>query len=69
MSDTTGEATSDDRSPRPALDRLLSPQSIVMIGASNKVANIGGHVFANLVRAFDGPVTPVTARDDTVQGV
>ncbi|HXA34387.1 MAG TPA: acetate--CoA ligase family protein, partial [Acidimicrobiales bacterium] len=54
---------------RSAMDRLLSPQSIVMIGASNKVANIGGHVFANLVRAFDGPVRPVTSRDETVQGV
>ena len=69
MSDTTGKATSGDQSTRSAIDRLLSPQSIVMIGASNKVANIGGHVFANLVRAFDGPVTPVTPRDETVQGV
>ena len=54
MSDTTVEVTSGEGSPRPALDRLLSPQSIVMVGASNKVANIGGHVFANLVRAFPG---------------
>ncbi|HEY2564362.1 MAG TPA: hypothetical protein VGI44_11660, partial [Acidimicrobiales bacterium] len=67
MSDTTGKATSGDQSTRSAIDRLLSPESIVMIGASNKVANIGGHVFANLVRAFDGSVTPVTPRDETVQ--
>ncbi|HEX4245233.1 MAG TPA: hypothetical protein VHY77_06690, partial [Acidimicrobiales bacterium] len=63
MSDTTGSATSGGRSSRSAMDRLLSPQSIVMVGASNKEASIGWHVYANLVRAFDGPVTPVTARD------
>ncbi len=64
----TGSTVGDGTGP-PAMERLLSPRSIVMVGASNKVAGINGQVFANLVRAFDGPVTPVNARDETVQGV
>ena len=51
------------------LDRLLSPQSIAMVGASDNVGSIGGQVFANLVRAFDGPVYPVNAKGGQVQGV
>ena len=51
-----------------AMERLLSPRSIAMVGASNNVASIGGQVFANLVRAFDGTVHPVHPRDETVQG-
>ncbi len=54
---------------RTALDRLLSPRSIACVGASNKVAGIGGQVFANLLRAFDGPVIPIAARDEVVQDV
>jgi acetyltransferase len=52
-----------------AMERLLSPRTIAMVGASNRVASINGQVFANLVRAFEGPVVPVNARDETVQGI
>jgi acetyltransferase len=68
MSATTKGNTGPQDAP-PAMQRLLSPRSIAMVGASNRVASINGQVFANLVRAFDGAVTPVNARDDTVQGV
>ena len=50
------------------LDRALSPRSIVMVGASNNPASIGGQVFANLARAFGGPLHPVHPRDPEVQG-
>ncbi len=69
MIGTATEVTVGDGTGPPAMDRLLSPRSIVMVGASNKVAGINGQVFANLVRAFDGPVMPVNARDETVQGI
>lgn len=47
---------------RPALDRLLSPRSIAMVGASNSLTRIGGTVFGNLLRAFPGEVHPYTPR-------
>src|ERR1700685_2753894 len=65
---TKGSKTTPDLDP-PAMQRLLSPRSIAMVGASNRVGSINGQVFANLVRAFDGSVTPVNARDESVQGV
>jgi acetate---CoA ligase (ADP-forming) len=54
--------------PRPALDRLLSPASIAMVGASNSPHRIGGTVFANLLRAFPGQVHPVHPKEEQVQG-
>jgi acyl-CoA synthetase (NDP forming) len=39
-----------------------------MVGASNNEASIGGWVFANLARAFEGPLYPIHPRDDQVQG-
>ncbi|MEV7011480.1 acetate--CoA ligase family protein [Streptosporangium sp. NPDC051022] len=53
---------------RSALDRLLSPRSIAMVGASNSPTRIGGTVFANLLRAFSGDVHPVHPKDEVVQG-
>jgi acyl-CoA synthetase (NDP forming) len=54
--------------PLSGLDRLLSPSSIAMVGASNTVESIGGWVFANLERAFAGSLYPIHPRDDEVQG-
>ncbi|GAA4204140.1 acetate--CoA ligase family protein [Microbispora amethystogenes] len=53
---------------RPALDRLLSPRSIAMVGASNSPTRIGGTVFGNLLRAFPGEVHPIHPKDEVVQG-
>jgi acetate---CoA ligase (ADP-forming) len=50
------------------MDRLLSPRSIAMVGASNNEESIGGWVFANLARAFAGSLYPVHPRDAEVQG-
>ena len=50
------------------LHRALYPRSIALVGASNNVASLGGWVFANLARAFDGPLYPVHPRDPQVQG-
>ncbi|MEU8196538.1 acetate--CoA ligase family protein [Microbispora amethystogenes] len=53
---------------RPALDRLLSPRSIAMVGASNSPTRIGGTVFGNLLRSFSGEVHPIHPKDEVVQG-
>jgi acetyltransferase len=50
------------------LDRTLSPRSIALVGASNNEQSLGGWVFANLARAFDGPLYPVHPHDSAVQG-
>jgi acetate---CoA ligase (ADP-forming) len=50
------------------MDRLLSPRSIAMVGASNNEASIGGWVFANLARAFAGPLHPIHPHQTEVQG-
>lgn len=50
------------------LQRLLSPKSIAVIGASNKMPSIGGFVMANIARVFDGAIYPVNPREKEVQG-
>lgn len=52
-----------------SLDRMLSPRSIAIVGASNRMPGIGGFVTANVVRAFDGPVYPVNPREAVIQGL
>jgi acetate---CoA ligase (ADP-forming) len=59
---------SEAASRRDGLDRLLSPRSIAIVGASNHSDRIGGWVFANLARAFAGPLYPVHPRETEVQG-
>lgn len=54
---------------RSAMDRLLAPRSIALIGASNTAYRIGGLLFANLKRAFDGPLYPIHPSDKEIMGV
>ena len=51
------------------LGRLLKPQSIAIIGASNRIPGIGGYVTANVARAFSGPIYPVNPREAEIQGL
>lgn len=51
------------------LGRLLKPQSIAIIGASNRIPGIGGYCTANVKRAFSGPVYPVNPREAEIQGL
>jgi acetate---CoA ligase (ADP-forming) len=50
------------------VDRVLSPRSIAQVGASTNPASLGGWVFANLARAFGGPLYAVHPRESEVQG-
>lgn len=55
--------------PRSNIDRLLSPRSIAVIGASDKPGRIGTWVFENIVRDFPGPVHPVNPRGGHLGGL
>jgi len=55
--------------PTAGLDRLLTPRSIAVVGASNTLTSIGGVVFANLKRSFDGALYPVHPKDTEIQGI
>ncbi|GAA1593898.1 acetate--CoA ligase family protein [Kribbella hippodromi] len=48
--------------PQHSLDRLLSPRSIAVVGASDKPGRIGTMVYQNVIRAFGGRVYPVNPR-------
>jgi acyl-CoA synthetase (NDP forming) len=53
-----------------SLDRLLSPRSVALIGASNDPDRIGGRAQRHLREAgFAGPVYPINPGRETVQGV
>ncbi|MEM8884511.1 MAG: bifunctional acetate--CoA ligase family protein/GNAT family N-acetyltransferase, partial [Planctomycetota bacterium] len=51
------------------LDPLFSPQSIAVVGASNRPDAVGGRIFENLLAgAFAGPLYPINAKRDEVHG-
>jgi acetyltransferase len=51
-------------------EKLLNPQSIVVVGASNDVQKPGGKVFKNLLNSnFKGTVYAVNPKETEVQGV
>jgi acyl-CoA synthetase (NDP forming) len=53
-----------------ALQRLLAPRSVAIIGASNDPTRIGGRPIARLTQAgFPGKIYPVNPRRDNVQGI
>lgn len=52
------------------LDRLFHPQSVAVVGASEREGSVGRGVLTNLLAGgFSGPVFPVNSRRDTVLGI
>ena len=51
-----------------ALDTILRPRAVVVVGATDDPVRIGGRVFAYLQHGFEGPVYAVNPRRTTVQG-
>ncbi|HWQ60116.1 MAG TPA: acetate--CoA ligase family protein [Candidatus Fimivivens sp.] len=52
------------------LDRLFSPRSIAVIGASTKLGSVGNDIAKNLIHGgFEGPVFPVNPNADELYGV
>ena len=55
---------------RTSLQRLLSPRSVAVIGASRTRGTIGAEIFHNLLATtFNGAVSPVNSAADVVQSV
>lgn len=53
-----------------AIEQLLKPSSIAVIGASNQANRPGNAVMRNLLQGkFDGPIMPVTPHYKSVNGV
>lgn len=53
-----------------AIEQLLQPRSIAVIGASNQPSRPGNAVMRNLLQGqFDGPIMPVTPHYKSVNGV
>jgi acetyltransferase len=51
------------------LDRLFTPQSIAVFGASDRAESVGGRVFRNILEGgFAGPVYPINPKRDAVAG-
>lgn len=51
------------------LDKLFNPQSIAVIGASNKPLSVGATVFSNLLQSgFTGDLFPVNPNHQSIQG-
>ncbi|WP_082391441.1 acetate--CoA ligase family protein [Thermococcus sp. EP1] len=52
------------------LDFLFYPQSVAVIGASNKEGKIGNAIMKNLINfGFKGKIYPVNVKEDTVMGL
>jgi acetyl coenzyme A synthetase (ADP forming)-like protein len=55
---------------RAALDAVLAPRSVAVIGASRQRGTVGGELFHNLLAyGFNGPVHPVNPGAEVVQSV
>lgn len=52
-----------------ALEKLFSPESIAVVGASRHEGKTGHEVFDNLVHGFEGEVYPVNPKADKVEGI
>ncbi len=53
----------------PDISKLLTPQSIAVIGASANTQKVGGIVLQNLVASYKGQILPINPKEDTIQGL
>lgn len=51
------------------LEKLFSPESIAVVGASRHEGKTGHEIFDNLIHDFEGDVYPVNPKADEVEGV
>ncbi|QGA79967.1 acetate--CoA ligase family protein [Candidatus Nanohalobium constans] len=51
------------------LDKLFTPDSIAVVGASRKEGKTGHEIFENLLHDFEGEVTPVNPKAEEIEGV
>jgi acyl-CoA synthetase (NDP forming) len=52
------------------LDKMFRPQSVAVIGATDKPNSVGSALMTNLLRGgFSGPIIPVNPRAAAVHGI
>ncbi|MEE3154616.1 MAG: CoA-binding protein, partial [Pseudomonadota bacterium] len=63
------EAAVQDRVARAAIDRLLNPRSVAIVGASDRPGSLGASVLKNLVEAdFPGDIHLVNPKREEIGG-
>ena len=56
--------------PTKGLKRVFYPETVAVIGASNKVGSVGHSLISNLIgHGFSGTIYPVNNKHDSVQGI
>lgn len=53
----------------PNLDKIFHPQSIALVGASNKEGSVGSSLIKNLIKAQDITIYPINLKDNMVAGL
>ncbi len=54
---------------QPALDAILRPRSVAVIGAGREPESMSGRLFRNLLATFNGPVYPVNPKAGSIESV
>ena len=66
----SGLSTPDLNYPRKPLDAIFAPESVAIIGATERKGSVGRTIFANLISSpFGGVVYPVSLKRKSVLGV
>ena len=59
-----------DIAPRPSLDSFFSPQTVALVGATDREGSVGRTVLWNLMNTpFGGPIYPVNPTRPSVLGI
>ena len=51
------------------IDRMFSPKSVAVVGASAKKGTVGNDVLLNLIRDYKGEIYPVNPKGGEIEGV
>ncbi|MFB6214453.1 MAG: CoA-binding protein, partial [Candidatus Bipolaricaulia bacterium] len=55
--------------PAEKLDKIFNPESIAVIGASEKEGSVGATLMQNIVEDFEGEIYPVNIDRETVMDI
>src|SRR6056297_2796803 len=55
--------------PAERLDKIFKPESVAIIGASEKEGSVGATLMQNIIEGFEGDIYPVNINRDTVMDI
>ncbi len=55
--------------PAKKLDKIFNPESLAVVGASEKEGSVGATLMKNIVQGFEGDIYPVNINKDTVMDI